>query len=134
MRPIRLGCGIITEQVSECKEFYCHLFGYRVASESQWHVRLRSEDGSQEIEFLSPAQISQPSILQHEYQGRGCWINVEVESVDEAFDHLLGYSVSVLLEPRNEPWGERHFIIRDPARMAVNVVQRIDARGQSELP
>ena len=81
MKTLSFGCGIVTEQLSECKDFYCLIFGFEVASESDWYVQLRSADGKQQIGFLEPSQLSQPRKLQHAHQGNGCWVNIEVENV-----------------------------------------------------
>jgi uncharacterized glyoxalase superfamily protein PhnB len=134
MQVKRVSCGIITPRILDCREFYCQLFGFQVVSDNAWYIQLRSADNHNEIGLLSPSQITQPRILQRVYQGDGCWINIEVEDIDAAYQQVLEFSVSIELELRDEPWGERHFIVRDPAGMAVNVMAKQNKDSAGYLP
>ncbi|MFT7639866.1 MAG: catechol 2,3-dioxygenase-like lactoylglutathione lyase family enzyme, partial [Pirellulaceae bacterium] len=120
-----LSCGIVTEHADLCREFYCDLFGFQVVSNTEWYIHLRSPDGKHEIGFLLPNQLTQPRSLHGDYTGRGVWINVEVDDLELAHRKALEQLEFIELNPRDEPWGERHFMVRDPAGMLVNVLKKI---------
>src|SRR5689334_4686217 len=46
--------------------------------------------------------------------GRAFDVTVIVEDVDEIVDRLRADGVTVLVEPRNQPWGDRHAYVADP--------------------
>ena len=47
-------------------------------------------------------------------KGLGIYTYVEVEDVDEYFEHLKGKGIRTSTEPRDWPWGKREFVVRDP--------------------
>jgi uncharacterized glyoxalase superfamily protein PhnB len=55
------------------------------------------------------------------------WITVDVAdaAAEEARLRALGVPIEHAL--RTEPWGDRHFVVRDPAGVPVDVVQRVPA-------
>jgi len=135
MKIKSLSCGIVTEHVDLCREFYCELFGFQVVSDTEWYIHLRSPDGEHEIGFMRPNQLTHPSAMHGAYTGRGAGINVEVEDLEAVHRKVMAELEYVELSPRDESWGERHFMIRDPSGMLVNVMKKIPKTGHhSHLP
>jgi uncharacterized glyoxalase superfamily protein PhnB len=51
-----------------------------------------------------------------EPKGTGLYINIEVEGIDAYFQDLKNKGLKPSTEPRDWPWGQREFVIRDPDR------------------
>ena len=46
--------------------------------------------------------------------GSGIFVYLSVDDVDDFYKGLLAAGLSPVGEPRNQPWGNREFILRDP--------------------
>ena len=47
-------------------------------------------------------------------KGAGVFLYISVENVDEAYNDLVAKGLKPSSEPRDWPWGNREFVIRDP--------------------
>jgi uncharacterized glyoxalase superfamily protein PhnB len=115
----------IVKQLHEAKAFYTKYFGFDVAFENEWYLHLLSETGVQ-MGFLLPDQPSQPDIFHKAYPGEGVIFSLEVEDVDTAYTKAQGNSLDIMLELRSEDWGQRHFCVKDPNGVYLDVVQAIE--------
>ena len=122
-----LSIGIITPHLSECRRFYGELFGLVAIYESDWYIHLRRPGSSARIEIglLAPQHLSQPPGMQTAYGGAGAFLNLEVDDVAAYFAKAKTLGAPIELEICDESWGERHFLVRDPAGMIVNVFQKL---------
>lgn len=116
--------GVVTEKVSESKDYYVRLFGCEVLyqGENDWFVLLQL--GQSELGFMKPNLESQAAIFRMPLCGQGMWIVVDVENVDAEYQRIQSLGVPIEVELRDEPWGDRHFVIVDPNGIGVDVVQR----------
>jgi Uncharacterized protein conserved in bacteria len=55
------------------------------------------------------------------------WIAVEVEDADAEYKRMQALGVPIEVDLRDEPWGDRHFVVVDPNGIGVDVVQRVGA-------
>ena len=118
---MKLWTGIVTEKIQESKAFYTRLFGCEVVFESDWFVLLQL--GESELGFMLPELDTQASIFRPTFQGQGVWVAIDVENVDEEYQRIKGMNEDITVEIRDEPWGDRHFVLRDPNGIGVDVVQ-----------
>lgn len=118
---MKLWCGIVTEKLQESRDFYVRLFDCEAVFESDWFVLLRI--GGAELGFLSPDLESQAPIFRPAFQGKGAWVTVEVDDVDAEYRRILSLGVPIELALRDEPWGDRHFVVVDPNGIGVDVVR-----------
>jgi uncharacterized glyoxalase superfamily protein PhnB len=49
-----------------------------------------------------------------EPKGLGVFINITVEDVDEAYAFVTSKGMKPSSEPKDWPWGNREFVLRDP--------------------
>lgn len=49
-----------------------------------------------------------------EHKGAGQFLYISVEDVDETYKELVDKGVTPSSEPRDWPWGNREFVVRDP--------------------
>ena len=119
---MKLNAGIITEKLQETKKFYTEVLGFGVSFENEFYLLLHTPDQSAEISFLQPNHPSQKSIFQSAFSGKGVYLTIEVENVDEMYKQLKGKGVQMEIEILDEPWGDRHFAIKDPNGIGVDIV------------
>ena len=116
---------LTTAKLTECRNFYMQYFGFTVVFEADWYIHLASETGIQ-LGFLQPNHPTQPDFLQAAYGGSGLIYSFEVNDVDQEYAKLKNSEVPILLQVRTEEWGQRHFMIKDPSGMVIDVVQHAE--------
>ena len=115
---------IMTDDVAGTARFYRDHFRFAPAFESDWYVHLQSrEDEGVNIAVLRGDHETIPE----EGRGRvsGLLINFEVEDVDAEYDRAKADGLPILLPLRDEPFGQRHFITRDPNGVLIDVIKPI---------
>lgn len=126
---MKLWTGIITEAVEASRDFYVRLFGARVVYEGEdsWIVLLALGDA--ELGFMRPGLENQAPIFRPPFGGQGVWLAIEVADAraEQARLETLGVPIEVPL--RDEPWGDRHFVVRDPNGIGVDIVERLAQRA-----
>ncbi|MCA1925220.1 MAG: VOC family protein [Thiobacillus sp.] len=122
---MKLWTGIVTEAVQASKDFYTRLFGAEVVYEGEggWIVLLRL--GESELGFMQPGLASQAPIFRPAFDGRGVWLALEVADAEAEQQRLAALGVPIEAALRDEPWGDRHFVVRDPNGIGVDIVQRL---------
>jgi catechol 2,3-dioxygenase-like lactoylglutathione lyase family enzyme len=126
---MQFNAGIVTHRFAETREFYTRILGWRVDFENEFYLLLGAESGSQ-ISFLLPEHPTQNALFQPEFNGKGVYITVNVADVDREYERIKALDVPVVIEPRDEPWGERHFAIVDPNGIGVDIVTFIEPTSQ----
>lgn len=118
--------GVVTDKVRESKEFYVRLFGCEVLyhGEDDWIVLLQL--GGSELAFMKPGLAFQPERYRSPFQGQGLWIAVDVDDVDAEYERLRALGAPIEVPLRDEPWGDRHFVVVDPNGIGVDVVRHTD--------
>jgi catechol 2,3-dioxygenase-like lactoylglutathione lyase family enzyme len=101
--------------------FYHDLLGFEVVHQTGWYAHLRAAGGSAEIGFVISHHPMQPEVFQAPFEGSGLFYSFEVDDVDAEYQRLRDAGMAINLELRDEPWGERHFAVRDPNGVYINV-------------
>lgn len=120
---MKIWSGVITDKVEESKDFYVSLFGCEVIYEgdNNWFVLLKL--GESELGFMKPGLRSQATIYRAAFQGQGVWIAIDVDDVDAEYQRIKSLGTLIEADIRDEPWGDRHFVVVDPNGIGVDVVQ-----------
>jgi catechol 2,3-dioxygenase-like lactoylglutathione lyase family enzyme len=116
---------LVTDQLDGCKQFFVSLFGFEPVFETDWYVHLVHRNGAQ-LGFLIPDHPSQPSVLKSRFAGSGMIYSFEVDNVDHAYAELQKQDTQIVLEPKTEEWGQRHFLIAGPSGIVVDVIENTD--------
>ncbi|GAB2612789.1 VOC family protein [Streptomyces capparidis] len=116
---------ICTPRIKESRDFYTGLLGFEPTFEADWYVSLR-RPGPRPFEL---------ALLDHEHPTlpapyrapvRGLLLNFEVEDVDAEWERLVVRGgLAPELPLRDEDFGQRHFIVADPAGVLVDVITPI---------
>ncbi|MEM7444746.1 MAG: VOC family protein [Pseudomonadota bacterium] len=115
---------IMTGDVAGTARFYQDHFRFRPSFESDWYVHLQSsEDEKVNLAILQGDHATIPEVG----RGRvsGLLINFEVEDVDAEFEHAKAKGLPIVQTLRDEPFGQRHFIIQDPNGVLIDIVKPI---------
>ena len=131
---------IMTAEVAATAAFYIRHFGFRPLFETEWYVHLQSaEDDHVNLAVMDGSHHTIPAVG----RGRvsGLLLNFEVENVDEEYERLKAAGLPMLLELRDEAFGQRHFITADPNGVLIDVIKPIPpsaeyaaAYAESALP
>ena len=51
------------------------------------------------------------------------YLTIEVDDVDALYEKMKSQGVSIKIDIRDEPWGDRHFAIQDPNGIGIDLVK-----------
>ena len=120
---MKLNAGIITEKLSETKDFYTKILNFGVTFENEFYLLLHTPNHQAELGFLLPNHPTQKPLFQKPFKGEGVYLTIEVDHVDKLYTALKRKGVNIAIELRDEPWGDRHFAIVDPNGIGVDLVK-----------
>ncbi|MBZ9998064.1 VOC family protein [Mesorhizobium sp. BH1-1-4] len=115
---------LMTGDVAGTAAFYVRHFGFRPLFESDWYVHLQSADNRRVN--LGIVQGDHGTIPE-EGRGRssGLLINFEVRDPDAVYARILAAGLPILRTLRDEPFGQRHFITKDPNGVLIDIIKPI---------
>ena len=115
---------LMTDDVAGTAEFYVRHFGFRPLFEADWYVHLQSaEDRRVNLGIVRGDHETIPP----EGRGKasGLLINFEVQDPDAVHDRIVAAGLPILRSLRDEDFGQRHFITRDPNGVLIDVIKPI---------
>lgn len=115
---------IMTDDVAATAAFYVEHFSFQAMFESDWYVHLTSsEDETVNLAILDGNHETIPA----DGRGRvsGLLLNFEVEDVDAVHERLAAAGLPILRSLRDEEFGQRHFITRDPNGVLIDIITPI---------
>ncbi|WP_395245869.1 VOC family protein [Agromyces sp. MMS24-K17] len=112
-----------TADVPASAAFYRDHLGFETAFEADWYVSLRHRESGDELALLDAGHTSVPA--GYGEPARGVLVNLEVDDVDAVAARLEAAGVPVVQPLRDEPFGQRHVIVRDPGGVLVDVITEI---------
>jgi len=117
---MRILTNICSDDLQESKEFYVKLLGFQVKYDSDWYVQLCSPKDS-EIEYGIIQRDHE--LVPKEYQNtpNGIYVTFVVENVDVVYGMAVDMGIPIIQEPRNEFYGQRRFLVKDPNGCLVDV-------------
>ncbi len=105
---------IRSEQPAETRDFFVELFGFEVAMDMGWVMTLASPSNpSVQITIVGGDDMAAPGIT------------VEVADVDAIHAKAVEHGFEVAYPLRDEEWGVRRFMLRDPNGTVINVVSHL---------
>lgn len=120
---MKMNAGIITGKIKETKEFYTNVLGFGVTFENEFYLLMHTPDKSSEISFLLPDHPTQQPLFQQAFDGKGVYLTIEVDDVDSLYSDVKKKGITIEIELRDELWGDRHFAIKDPNGVGVDIVK-----------
>ena len=102
---------IRSDRPAETRDFFTELLGFEVAMDLDWVVTLASPTNPS-------AQVT--IIGNHDPAAPG--ISIEVDDVDAVHARAAARGVEIAYPLRDEDWGVRRFMLREPSGTTVNVL------------
>lgn len=115
---------LMVSDVRETAAFYARHLRFRPLFESDWYVHLQSrEDEGVNLGLVSSDHETIPQGSRG--AASGLLLNFEVEDPDAVHAEMAAAGLPILLPIRDEPFGQRHFIVRDPNGVLIDVIKPI---------
>ena len=116
----RILTNICADDLAASRDFYVLLLGFEVNYDSDWYVQLRGPlPAALEFGIIKRTHDLVPSAFQT--KPSGMYVTFVVPNVDELYDRAQAMGASVIQEPRNEFYGQRRFLVLDPAGCLVDI-------------
>lgn len=116
---------VMTTDVAATADFYRSHFGFVPLFTSDWYVHLQlGGEPSVNLAVLDGSHDTIPEPARGQTVG-GLLLNFEVDDVDAVHDRLAAACLPILLSLRDEAFGQRHFITRDPNGVLIDIVKPI---------
>lgn len=119
---MKMNAGIVTAKLQESKKFYQEVLGFGVVFENDFYLLLHTPNKQAELSFLLPNHPTQQALFQPAFAGKGMFLTIEVADVDAVYKRIKNLSVPIVIELRDESWGDRHFAIQDPNGIGIDIV------------
>jgi catechol 2,3-dioxygenase-like lactoylglutathione lyase family enzyme len=102
---------IRSERPAETRDFFVELLGFEVAMDLGWVVTVGSPaNPSAQVTIVGNDDIAAPGI------------SVEVDDVDAVHARAVEQGFEIAYPLRDEDWGVRRFMLREPSGTIVNVL------------
>ena len=103
------------------KTFYTEHFGFSVTFDGKGYLGLKSaKSPGLEMGFMLPCSENGPV-----FNGQGLILCMEVDDVDGEYERLIKEGVASKAPPTDNPWGDRSFMVTDPAGVTLYILQPI---------
>jgi catechol 2,3-dioxygenase-like lactoylglutathione lyase family enzyme len=105
---------IRSDRPAETRDFFVDLLGFEVAMDMGWVMTVASPNNpSAQITIVGRDDMAAPGIT------------VEVDDVDAVHAKAVERGFEIAYSLRDEEWGVRRFMLRDPSGTVVNVLTHI---------
>lgn len=124
---------IMCDNLQEVSKFYTEHFDMDVVYSSDWYISLayKKEQSDFELAILDYRHETVPSSFRE--KSKGIIINMEVDEVDAFYELLVRErKVPPVMDIKSEDFGQRHFIVSDPAGIMVDVIQMVPPSKEYE--
>ncbi len=102
---------IKTKRPAETRDFFVDLLGFEVAMDMGWVATLASPTNpSAQVTIIGNDDPAAPGI------------SVEVADVDAVYAKAVEQGLEITYPLRDEEWGVRRFMLREPSGVTVNVL------------
>lgn len=116
---------LMTDDVSGTAAFYQEFFPFEPAFAIDWYVHLAwKDDPKVNLAILNGRHDSIPEAARG--SASGLILNFEVEDVDAEHARLKGAGLPIVQDLRSEPFGQRHFLARDPNGVLLDIITLIE--------
>ena len=113
---------ILVKNTQKTAEFYKTL-GFTITEETK--DKVAAEIGNFYIDFHNEKTVEINNESGKEPKGLGIYIYVNVEDIDTYYKLLIGRGLKPSSKPRDWPWGNREFAIKDPDGYKIVFYQEI---------
>ncbi|MEV6288763.1 VOC family protein [Kribbella sp. NPDC051770] len=124
MQPAVFGATVVTSQPAKVAAFYADHFDLQVTVDLGWFICLRRGDAAWELAISERGHASVPAAVSALTESTNVFGFV-VDDADKLAARLVEAGVELASELVTEPWGQRHFFVRDPEGTWLDVIQLV---------
>jgi catechol 2,3-dioxygenase-like lactoylglutathione lyase family enzyme len=125
MQPAVFGATVVTDRPADVAAFYTKYFGLQVGIDLGWFVTVRRGAADWELAICERGHPTVPAAVSAATESTNVFGFV-VGDADEVADALRAGGVELEGDPVTEPFGQRHFFVRDPAGTWIDVIQLVE--------
>jgi len=123
IEPMALFPLYVTGKLDAQKTFYETSFGFEtVFFDAGFYLHLHHPGSGAQLGFMLPDHPTQPAFLHLRAVADGMVVTLEVADVRAAADEAKAMGLTFAMDYKEEPWGQQHFMVRDPAGLVVDIV------------
>jgi catechol 2,3-dioxygenase-like lactoylglutathione lyase family enzyme len=122
----RIHAGFVVPDPHGSADFFERFFAFRRTTDRPEYVQIRRDDVQAEIGFALAGLLASPTAFRPEFTGAGAWITIDVVDLENALAQFVKADYPLVEPLANRSFGERHFVVRAPGGILVNVVARND--------
>lgn len=111
---------ISSADLQASKRFYIELLDFEVKYEANWYIQFASPHDP-DLEFGVIQRNSNLIPDEYRHQPRGMYMTFLVPDVNETYARALELGIDILQEPRNEFYGQRRFLAREPSGCLIDI-------------
>lgn len=120
----------VSNDLAALSAFYTATFGFdAVFFEPDFYLHLKHPVNGMEIGFLAPGLDNQPDFLGPVADRDGYVLTFEVADARVALERAEAMGLDIAMAFREEAWGQRHFMVRDPAGVVLDIVEHFGPEG-----
>lgn len=117
---MRILTNICSDNLHISKEFYVGLLGFKVKYDSDWYVQLCSPE-NEEIEYGIIQRNHELVPKEYQQSPNGMYVTFVINDVDATYKRAIEMELDILQEPRNEFYGQRRFLTKDPNGCLIDI-------------
>ena len=117
---MRILTNICSDNLKASTTFYIDLLGFKVKYDSDWYVQLCSPENS-ELEYGIIQRDHELVPIEYQNVPNGMYVTFVVNDVDLVYQKALDMGIPIIQSPRNEFYGQRRFLTRDPNGCLIDV-------------
>lgn len=119
----RFSTTLLTGDVAGVRDFHVEHFGWHVTSDAGFFVSLGHDDQASELCVMEHDHALVPE--GHRARAGGLILGFMVGDATAEAARLEAEGVALLTPVVDEPYGQRHFFLADPAGALIDVIERI---------
>lgn len=114
-----------TPDIRAQRDFYVRYFAAEIVFEASWVVflSLPVKDGERSLAFMTPDHPGTAPGPER-FEGSGVLLTLEVADAAAAHSKAEAAGAPITYPLTDEPWGQRRFMMRDPAGVKIDIVEQ----------
>ena len=125
MQPAAFGATVVTDRPSDVAAFYTQYLDLQVGIDLGWFITVRRGTADWELAIMERGHPTIPAAVSALTESTNVFGFI-VDDADKVADALREGGVRLEGEPVTEPFGQRHFFVRDPAGTWIDVIQLVE--------
>lgn len=124
MRITSTATCLTVDEVTASSTFLTRHFGFKETMAADGFASLSHPDGPHVIFVRRGLEVLPADLREH--RASGVLLAFTVADLPAEYERLRAEGVTIAMEPRVEPWGERVFLVSDPNGVIIEVVDWVD--------